>query len=100
MLNDIMGMFDNANAEMDDLKTHLNTVIVSAEVQSGLIKISCNANKKITDITIDASLLKDDKKEELEDMLISATNKALQKADKVEKEESKKIATGMLSEFM
>ena len=90
-------MFENVNAEMGDLKKHLETVIVKEEVQSGLIKISCNANKKITDINIDASLIKEEGKEELEDMIISVINKVLQKADIVEKEDTKKLAGGMLS---
>ena len=99
MINDLMGMFGNAQSEMEDTKKKLDTIIVSSEVQNGLIKISANANKQITDINISQELINEKDKEAIEDMLLSAINKVLQKAEEVHKNEMQKIMANMMPDF-
>ena len=99
MINDLMGMFGNAQSEMEDTKKKLDTIIVNSEVQGGLIKVSANANKKITDINISQELIDEKDKEAIEDMLLSVINKAIQKAEEVHKNEMQKIMSDMMPAF-
>lgn len=93
---DMMGKLQEMQQQMDELKKKLDTITVDAEAGNGKIKVTSTANRSITNISIDDSLLQPEKKEELEDLLTVATNRALEEAEKVADAESRSIAAGML----
>ncbi|MCB0475411.1 MAG: YbaB/EbfC family nucleoid-associated protein [Flavobacteriaceae bacterium] len=78
-LSDMMGKLKEAQQQIEATKKRLDTVIVDGQSAEGKIKIAVTANREIKSIVIDDSLLDD--KEELEDYLILALNKALEKAN-------------------
>jgi len=78
-LSDMMGKLKEAQQQIEATKKRLDTVIVDGQSAEGKIKIAVTANREIKSIVIDDSLLGD--KEELEDYLILALNKALEKAN-------------------
>lgn len=78
-LSDMMGKLKEAQQQIEATKKRLDTVIVDGQSAEGKIKIAVTANRVIKSIVIDDSLLGD--KEELEDYLILALNKALEKAN-------------------
>jgi len=84
-LSDMMGKLKEAQQQIEATKKRLDTVIVDGQSAEGKIKIAVTANREIKSIVIDDSLLGD--KEELEDYLILALNKALEKANTVHEAE-------------
>lgn len=81
----MMGKLKEAQQQIEATKKRLDTVIVDGQSAEGKIKIAVTANRVIKSIVIDNSLLDD--KEELEDYLILALNKALEKANTVHEAE-------------
>lgn len=92
-------MFDKlsqAQQKIEEVKNRLDNIQVVGEAAGGNIKVSATANKNIKDIHLDAEFLKQADKEELEELLVVAVNKALEEAEKVSKAEMESTAKGML----
>ena len=94
MLGDFMGKMQEAQQQMEETKKRLNGVYVDAEVENGLVKATANANMKLSNISIADELLNN--KEDLEDLIITAVNKVMEKAKEVQEVEMSKVAQGML----
>lgn len=92
-------MFDKlfeAQQKAEEIKKRLNTISVSSEVEGGKIKISATANKQITNIAIDPEFLRSSNQEELEELLMTAVNKALDQAENVSQTEMQAATRDML----
>lgn len=91
-LSNLMGMFGDMQSKMTEAKAKLDDIILTEKTNG--ISITITASKKVQDINIDESLMAD--KDELEDMLILALGKALERAEANAEMEMQKIAGGML----
>jgi DNA-binding protein YbaB len=72
-----------AQQQAEEIKKRLDTISVFGEVEGGAIRITATANKAVTAIDIDEEFYKQADKEELEELLLTAINKALSQADLV-----------------
>lgn len=89
-------MFGDMEAQQKALREKLAEMIVEAEAGEGAIKISANANREITNISINPEWLKGAEAEELEDLLLVAINRALQSAHEKEAAETQQLMESML----
>jgi len=92
-------MFDKlmaAQQQAEEIKKRLDTVSVFGEVEGGAIRVTATANKAITAINIDEDFFKDADKEALEELLLTAINKALAQADQVSAVEMQAATKNML----
>jgi len=92
-------MFDKlmaAQQKAEEIKKRLDTVSVYGEVEGGAIKITATANKAITAVEIEEEFYKQADKEELEELLLTAINKALAQADQVSAVEMQSATKDML----
>ena len=83
-------MFDKimeAQQKAGEVKTRLDAVTVTGIAEGGKITITANGNKVVQSVAIDDSLLKDTDKEQLEELLVIAINKAMEQADNVSQSE-------------
>ncbi len=91
-------MFDNLMSQMqeqaNEIKKKLNNTSVEAEAENGLVKVKATGNKKILSVEISNDIADD--KETIEDLVVVALNKALEKADKIAAEETGTMTKGML----
>ena len=88
MFGDLSGMMDKlkeAQRKIEETKVRLNTVLVDGEAGNGRIKVTVTANREICSINISDDLMNE--KEALEDYLIIALNKALEKANAINEAE-------------
>lgn len=88
MFGDISGMMSKlkeAQHKVEETKARLNTVLIDESTAENKLKVTVTANREIKSISIDESLLKDS--EELEDYLILAINKAIQRAGEINERE-------------
>lgn len=83
-------MFDKlmqAQQKAGEIKTRLEAITVTGTAEGGKITVNANGNKVIKSITIDNDFLKEADKEELEELLVIALNKAMEQADNVSQTE-------------
>jgi len=88
-------MFGNIQEKQAEMQKKLANIIVEAEAGDGAVKITANAARQITDIKINSDLKFSDY-EELEDLLLTAVNRAIAKAAEIEAAESQKMISEML----
>lgn len=93
MFGDLMGMMGKlkeTQAKVEATKERLNSVYIDETSSDGLLKITVTGNRAIKSIDISEDLLQD--KEQLEDYLILALNKAIEKAGNVHEAEVAAVA--------
>lgn len=92
-------MFDKlleAQQKADEIKKRLDTISVTGEAEGGLIRVTATANKLITTVAIDEEFLKTADKEELEELLAVAANKALEQAEQISQTEMQAVTRDMM----
>lgn len=83
-------MFDKlmqAQQKAGEVKQRLDAITVSGTAESGKITVTANGNKVIQSVAIDEDFFKDADKEQLEELLVIAINKAMEQADNVSQSE-------------
>lgn len=97
-MGDLMGKMHEMKQKSDEVKARLDTIIVEGKAEGDKVVVKCNGNRKITEIIV--SDHQQFAKEELEDYILLATNRAIEAAEKVHEAEMQSIAKGMLPGFM
>ena len=82
--------------KMEEVKGELQDIIVDASSGGGLVNVKMNGNLEIKDLDISDEVLEEEK-EVLEDLIISATNEAISKAQSKSQEKMNSVTGGMLS---
>lgn len=92
-------MFDKlleAQQKAQEIKARLDNISVSGEAEGGKIRVISSANKEIKEIMIDPEFFKGIDKEELEELLIVALNKALAQAESISQTEMQAASQNLL----
>ena len=93
----LAGLMKQAQQMQDNLKKaqdELALVEVEGQSGSGLVKVVMTCKNEVKRVTIDPSLLADDK-DMLEDLVAAAFNAAVRKASDTEQEKMGKLTAGM-----
>jgi len=93
----LAGLMKQAQAMQENMKKaqdDLGNIEVSGESGAGLVKVTMTCKHEVRRITIDPSLLAEDK-DMLEDLVAAAFNAALRKAEDTSSEMMGKITAGM-----
>ncbi|MCE2787749.1 MAG: YbaB/EbfC family nucleoid-associated protein [Bacteroidota bacterium] len=91
----MLDKFMDAQRKADEVKQRLETIMVEGEASNGLVKVTANGNRIIKDIVIADALMTPERKEELQDLILIACEKALQQAENVSQAEMMKLMGGM-----
>ena len=91
MFGDLLG---NVQAQQEQLQNKLKGIKINHD-QNG-ISIELNAAKEILNISIDESFFQTERQEELQDLLIVSLNRAIQKAEDVQANESSSMINDLL----
>ena len=97
MKNQLAGLMKQAQAMQDNLKKaqdELATMEVTGESGAGLVKVQITCKHDVKRVTIDPSLLTDDK-DMLEDLVAAAFNDAVRRIDATTQEKMGKLSAGM-----
>ena len=95
MFGDMEGMMaklKEAQAKIEETKIRLNSIMVDGDAGNGMVIATVTGNREIKNIAIDEALMED--KEALEDYLILALNKAIEKANGIHEAEMAAAAKG------
>ncbi|EHR71307.1 DNA-binding protein, YbaB/EbfC family [Burkholderiales bacterium JOSHI_001] len=97
MKNQLAGLMKQAQAMQDNLKKaqdELATIEVEGQSGAGLVKVQMTCKHDVKRVTIDPSLLADDK-DMLEDLVAAAINDAVRRVETTTQEKMGKITAGM-----
>lgn len=95
-------MFDKifeAQQKAGEVKKRLDGITVTGTAEGGKITVSANGNKVLQGITIDESFYKEADKEQLEELLVLAVNKALEQAENVNQAEMASMTKDMFGDL-
>lgn len=93
-LNEIMKQAKKMQEQFQDAQAELKNVKVLGESGAGLVKISMTGRHDVSSVSLDQSLLSEDK-EVIEDLVAAAVNDAVRKLE----EKNKEALGGMAGNF-
>ena len=82
--------------QIEEVQGQLSDMIVEAESGGGMVTVKVNGKQEVLEVNIDPEDMAEDR-EMLEDLIISALNKALSKAQTDSQEKMNSVAGGMMS---
>ena len=97
MKGQLAGMMKQAQAMQDNMKKmqdQLATIEVEGQAGAGMVKINMTCKNDVKRVTIDPSLLADDK-DMLEDLVAAAFNDAVRKAEALSTEKMSSMTAGL-----
>jgi len=97
-LGNIMKQAQKMQADMAKAQEELANMEVTGESGGGLVSILMTGRHEIKRVTIDDSLLEDDK-DMLEDLIAAAMNDAVQKAEAMSQEKMSGLTAGLPAGF-
>lgn len=81
--------------KMKEVQEKLEKMEVEAGAGGGMVTVKANGKQDILSIKIEPEVFNGDDIEMLEDLILAAVNEAKRKADKLAKEEMKKVTGGL-----
>ncbi|RPA68867.1 YbaB/EbfC family nucleoid-associated protein [Cyclobacteriaceae bacterium YHN15] len=95
-LMSIMNKVKEAQAKVKEAQARLVHLKAEGEAGAGMVKVFVNGNRKVISIEMDDSLVNITDKQMLGDLIVAATNKAMEEIDGKIKEELKSATDGMM----
>lgn len=92
----IMNKVKEAQGKIKEAQAKLVHLKADGEAGAGMVKVVVNGNRKVVSIEMDDSLVNVADKEMLGDLIVAATNKAMEEIDVKIKEELKSATDGMM----
>ena len=86
---DVQKKIENVQSELDDLQ-------INGESGGGLVKATVNGKMELLDISLQADILEEEK-DMIEDLIISAVNNALAKAQEESQNRMNSVTGGLMS---
>jgi DNA-binding YbaB/EbfC family protein len=97
-MTDFMGLMKQAaqmQQKMEAMQAELDQVMVEGSAGGGVVAVKMSAKGELKAVSIDASLMKPDEKEIIEDLLVAAHADARRKAEAVLQEKVKQLTGGL-----
>jgi DNA-binding YbaB/EbfC family protein len=97
-MKDIMGLMKKAQemqAKMQEMQAELERAEVEGQSGGGVVRVTMTAKGALKGVAIDASLLKPEEKEIVEDLLIAAHEDARKKGERMMEEKMKAATAGL-----
>ena len=98
MFGDLMGKLGDMKSKMAAVKERLSAITVQGESSDKNVVVTMDGNKVMKDVSIHFSLGEADK-DEIQDMIVQATNRAIELAEKVYEAEMAASAKDFLPGF-
>ena len=96
---DMMKMMDKikeVQQKVNQAREGLGNIRAEGESGGGLVKVTANGKKEIVSLEVDKSLTYGEDRKMMHDLIIAASNKALEHAEEKGKEHIKKSTEGLL----
>ena len=94
-MGNMMKKVQEMQNKMQEVQKELENKTVDANAGGGMVSVVMNGKSQVQSINIDPSLLKQEEKEILEDLIKAALNQAKEKVEEMSAEEMKKVTGGL-----
>ncbi len=94
-LGDMMKQIQAMQERMAGMQAKLEQASVTGQSGGGLVKVTLNGKGGMTGVMVDASLLKPEEKDIVEDLIVAAHADAKAKSEAMMAEEMKSVTGGM-----
>lgn len=92
----MMGKVKEFQQKMKEAQSQLKEIHVEGESGGGMVKAKVNGAKELISLEIDDALITPTDKQMMVDLIVAATNKALENAEEKAKEHIKKSTEGLI----
>ena len=92
----MLGKMKEVQAKLKEAQENLVNITSTAESGAGMVKATVNGKKQLISLEIDNEIVNTEDKEMMQDLIVAATNKALEEVEVLAKEEIQKSTEGML----
>lgn len=97
MLPNINEMMKKMQDDMQRAKESLANITVEGTAGGGMVKVTANCQNKILRVDIETEVIDPEDKEMLEDLIVAATNQALENAVNRSQQEMQKVMGPMMN---
>lgn len=95
-MSGMMKQIQKMQEKMAQVQEGLESKTVVGEAGGGMVKVTANGKQRLTQVQIDKEVVNPEDIEMLEDLVLAASNKALEDAGKMAQEEIARATNGML----
>ena len=95
-MSKLLKQAQSVQQEIEKVQNQLSDMIIEGESGGGMVKVKVNGKQEVLELNIDETTMDEDK-EVIEDLIVSALNKALSKAQTDSQEKMNSVAGGMMS---
>ena len=95
-MSKLLKQAQDVQKQIEQVQNQLSDMIIESEAGGGMIKVKVNGKQEVLELSIDQATLKEDK-EVIEDLIVSALNKALSKAQSDSQKKMNSVTGGMMS---
>ncbi len=96
---DMMGMLGkmkDLQAKMKEAQDSLSSIVETAEAGAGMVRVTVNGKKQLLKVEIDEDLMSPKDREVVQDLVVAATNKAMENIEDKIKTHLQKATEGSL----
>ena len=93
--NDMMKKAQEMQKKMQEMQNSLSNLEVEGTSGGGMVKVIMNCKNEVKKIDVDPSVIKQDDKIMMEDLIVAALNDAKSKAEEKSQDEMKKLTGGL-----
>lgn len=94
-INNLMKQAQAMQRKLEETNKQLEAMEFEADASNGLVKVTVNGQYRIVSVDIDESILNKDDKEMIQDLIMIATNNAIDKVDNAKKEKFGSMTQGL-----
>ena len=92
-INKLMKQAQAMQKQLEQANAELNAMEFEGFASNGLVKVVINGEYKVVSVDIDPSIINSDDKDMLQDLIMIATNNAIEKAEKSKKDKFGSMAS-------
>ena len=94
-INKLMKQAQQMQKQLEQANAELNAMEFEATASNGLVKVIVNGEYKVVSVDIDPSIINAEDKDMLQDLIMIATNNAVEKVDASKKEKLGAMTKGL-----
>ncbi|NIJ40794.1 hypothetical protein FHS78_001070 [Parvibaculum indicum] len=94
-LGDLMKQARELQGKMEQLQTELETLEVQGSAGGGMVNVTMTGKGEVVKVAIDPSLMKENEREILEDLIVAASADAKGKAERAAQDKMKELTGGL-----
>lgn len=95
-MSKLLKQAQDVQKQIEQVQNQLSDMIIESEAGGGMVKVKVNGKQEVLELSIDQNTLEEDK-EVIEDLIVSALNKALTKAQSDSQDKMNRVTGGMMS---